>query len=248
MNENLAELGQSRMTGRTFRHSISQREDSSMRKHGFTLIELLIVIAIIAILALIAIPNFLEAQTRSKVSRVMSDQRAVATAVEAYAIDWTRYPCYHHPLDVNDGGANPDQTCTYAPLTLTTPVAFITTLATDPFRVVATGKEPSRPFFYRHTIVETGAYETWPSPGFTGQVNNGTAEVGKFRDVAVDYFANRKSGASESDYSGKMWYLDSIGPDLKDDAHQVLSGSGFSFKYDPTNGTVSNGDVIKWGP
>ena len=36
---------------------------------GFTLIELLIVIAIIAILALIAIPNFLEAQTRSKVSR-----------------------------------------------------------------------------------------------------------------------------------------------------------------------------------
>ena len=55
--------------------------------HGFTLIELLVVVAIVAILAAIAVPNFLEAQVRSKVSRVKADMRTVATALESYAID-----------------------------------------------------------------------------------------------------------------------------------------------------------------
>ena len=61
-------------------------------KKGFTLIELLIVVAIIAILAAIAVPNFLEAQTRAKVSRVKSDLRTYATAIESYAVDNNRPP------------------------------------------------------------------------------------------------------------------------------------------------------------
>lgn len=56
-----------------------------MKNNGFTLIELLVVVAIISIIALIALPNFLEAQTRAKVSRVKSDIRTLAVAVETYS-------------------------------------------------------------------------------------------------------------------------------------------------------------------
>jgi len=55
-----------------------------VKQRAFTLIELLIVVAIIAILAAIAVPNFLEAQTRARVSRVKNDMRTFGVALESY--------------------------------------------------------------------------------------------------------------------------------------------------------------------
>jgi prepilin-type N-terminal cleavage/methylation domain-containing protein len=54
---------------------------------GFTLIELLIVIAIILILISIALPNFLEAQTRAKTTKSYSEMRSLATAVEGFRLE-----------------------------------------------------------------------------------------------------------------------------------------------------------------
>ncbi|MBX7246140.1 MAG: prepilin-type N-terminal cleavage/methylation domain-containing protein [Candidatus Sumerlaeaceae bacterium] len=67
-----------------------------MRRSGFTLIELLVVVAIIAILALIALPNMMAARTRAKVSRAKSDLRTVVTGIEAYHVDHNGYPTYHY--------------------------------------------------------------------------------------------------------------------------------------------------------
>ncbi len=47
---------------------------SRVAAKAFALIELPIVVAIIAILAAIAVPNFLEAQMRAKISKVKTDQ------------------------------------------------------------------------------------------------------------------------------------------------------------------------------
>ena len=66
-----------------------------MHKTAFTLIELLIVVAIIGILAAIAVPNFMNAQVRSKVSRVQADMRTIATALESYHISFGNYPVAH---------------------------------------------------------------------------------------------------------------------------------------------------------
>jgi len=62
------------------------------QRKGFTLIELMIVIAIIIILAAIAIPNYLRMTDRARRSRVAGDFTSLATANEAYLVDWGFYP------------------------------------------------------------------------------------------------------------------------------------------------------------
>ena len=54
---------------------------------GFTLIELMIVIAIIAILAAIAIPNFMAARRKARISADKQQLASYATALEVYAAD-----------------------------------------------------------------------------------------------------------------------------------------------------------------
>ncbi len=107
------------------------------RKKSFTIIELLIVVAIISILAAIALPNFLDAQTRAKVTRVKADMRTMLTGLESYAVDHNKYPKRHF------GVADPEQnTENFVPdldtkmedlCRLTSPVAYLTSLPMDIF-------------------------------------------------------------------------------------------------------------------
>jgi prepilin-type N-terminal cleavage/methylation domain-containing protein len=102
-----------------------------MKKTGFTLIELLIVIAIILILIAIALPNFLEAQIRAKITKVKGDMRTIATAQESYRIDFAMYTDDHDPDSMPKGLHQ-----------LTTPLKYLPSLPIDPFSTTSGLRDP----------------------------------------------------------------------------------------------------------
>jgi type II secretion system protein G len=198
------------------------RRGIPMRTRGFTLIELLIVVAIIAILAAIAVPNFLEAQTRAKVSRTKADMRSVATAIEAYRID-----ANHYMPDFDDGGVFA-QTLISRLIPLTTPVAYMTSLPEDIF-----GRQ----------------FAAMASSNAAPYHQGGVASNPLISPVVYDY-AEQEIGMgdseavwaeiSQSPFTVK-WALNSPGPDLI----QTYLGFTNLVIYDPTNGTISFGQIIR---
>ncbi len=202
------------------------------RQFGFTLIELLIVVAIIAILAAIAVPNFLEAQVRSKVSRVKSDLRSFATALESYTVDNNVPPPAAgergYPRLTIEGRLNQSGILTPA---ITTPIAYMTTfLIYDPFMDAAKGDRPDERLYTYQTY-------TWrwkpkgtldDTQGMSGS-NEGPTMTGiVFKDL----------------YGG--WRLLSVGPDhlfYNNFARTVPASVGLP--YDPTNGTNSIGNILR---
>lgn len=141
-----------------------------MNTKGFTLIELLIVVAIIGILAAIAVPNFLNAQMRAKVARVVSDMKALGMAEEQYRLDRGQYT---FDGDCNVGGA---EYRSYYPLT--TPIAYISTVpfdefsALDPkFQNMQTIKTGMKPVFEYTSRVSFGPNGTPNCRNTTGLYN-----------------------------------------------------------------------------
>lgn len=61
-----------------------RKDLESGHRWGFTLIELLIVVAIIGILGAIAVPLFINIQSRGRTSKAQSDTRSIASAVVQY--------------------------------------------------------------------------------------------------------------------------------------------------------------------
>lgn len=214
---------------------------------GFTLIELLIVVAIIAILAAIAVPNFLEAQTRSKVSRTKADLRSLATALEAYRVDQNKYP-YPTQRDLSFPLNFPRST-EYArfaagtmPLPygvfseeLSTPVAYTTTIFRDVFKEAGFGVTPG-------SVVNKPGSSPWYRFGF-GTAESGASNVANIFDVNSAFYSNSNL-QKRPDLNNKKWLATSLGPDRAEDVYSAFTMA----EYDPTNGTISPGDISRSGP
>ncbi len=199
-----------------------------MTHRGFTLIELLIVVAIIAILAAIAVPNFLEAQTRAKVSRVKADMRSVATAAEAYRIDSNAYPAAYEAGDgpfmqVSWDAGNAVNTPPFhsrVPSLITTPIAYMTSLPNDPFRQNVDSLGGTLAAFEDRFV--------WFNFPF-------------FRITIPAAFPNGTFG--HATVLAGEWIIYSVGPD-KDEFND--DGAVAVYRdYDPTNGTISIGNIFR---
>ncbi len=205
-------------------------------KKGFTLIELLIVVAIIAILAAIAVPNFLEAQTRAKVSRVKSDVRTVITALESYAVDNNKYPILRLYFENQGQFTQYDRGGIYNVVDLSTPIAYISsTNIRDPF-------VPPTPTDQFGDIQEAAEGEVSATVNY----------------INIDVY-RRLQGWSKTPAS---YALLSYGPDyvrgpIPGVTTPYLSTYGLDptinnrnwfveAQYDPTNGTLSGGDILRF--
>lgn len=207
-------------------------------KHtAFTLIELLIVVAIIAILAAIAVPNFLEAQVRSKVSRAKSDLRSLATAVESYSVDHGKYPMDRTWFDAQNGTFAGIETMLYL---ITTPVAYMTSLPKDTFPDL--NSLQYHPTWQGHYYWVSDVTERcWISyfanayPAYKKQASWALVTRGPDRKNSIGEFIVFGQDVLQS------WTAASMGDPL---AKTVTDGS----IYDATNGTVSWGDIVRIGP
>lgn len=212
-----------------------------MNSRGFTLIELLIVVAIIAILAAIAVPNFLEAQTRAKISRAKSDMRAMATGLETYHIDNNTY-VYQNPqyraVRINN---NQDLVLER----LTTPIAYMNSVSSfsDPFKATTIHRTADLSVTDQ---VPTDPYGQWIANLYKYYARNDTNPAIMGQANAV--FAKKPS-----------WYIiGSTGPDsVIENLNEPLTtrpNDGdterafySSIMYNATNGTTSQGSVYRVG-
>jgi prepilin-type N-terminal cleavage/methylation domain-containing protein len=204
---------------------------------AFTLIELLIVVAIIAILAAIAVPNFLEAQTRAKVSRSKADQRAIATGLEVYHIDHNAYPRCNHRMSPFSIQNKKNVTLER----LTTPVAYMTGEGSfrDPFgmrglwingpQLLTSFNEEERWVgqFYFYTARTTGAggNSRWADP-----------------DKPNPHWWILEAAAPDG-YKTYTWMF--LNPHVEDTPAARAEMS--QLLYDASNGTLSQGSVWRVG-
>ena len=193
-------------------------------REAFTLIELLVVVAILSILASIGASNYMESTVRARVSRTKMQMSLIANSLEAYFVDNNHYLAFAR----SGNGLIANQVV--LPMSrrlspLTTPISYISSVPTDVFEAMATTDGSPLVFFDTYDYADVPTLAKFKSPKLAGLT------------------------------SGGIWRLSSPGPDRiqayggsSADEGLLSISNRFGVDYDPTNGTVSAGDIVRVGP
>ncbi len=214
---------------------------------GFTLIELLIVIAIILILIAIALPNFLEAQVRAKVTKAKSEIRSLATAFEAYRTDWPVYPRGCLTAVIPSVGCS--HNWGFVDQKLTTPIAYMNEILDDLFAIHYDVLGVQGFYPEGHPIVK---YRTTRRAVWNLENPNEPPISPTLPDKSNPSWVNVYEVYNPGFWHGKEYLISSLGPDKNEDLIPAYAFDGSyqinSEFYSPTNGTKSSGDLTYAGP
>ena len=211
---------------------------------GFTLIELLIVIAIILILISIALPNFLEAQIRARVTKAKAEIRSLQTCFESYNQDWKVYPrgCITgHPVKCSHNWG-------FVAENLTTPIKYINAIVDDLFAVnyAVGGIMGQVPEGHPYAKYRTTRRLVWNA------LNPNEAPKAPVPKDKIAPPWHLYDSANPAVYKNKQYLIASLGPDhIEDMIPQYTFSGGYTVNnefYSPTNGTNSKGDLAFVGP
>jgi prepilin-type N-terminal cleavage/methylation domain-containing protein len=208
-----------------------------MKPNAFTLIELLIVVAIIGILAAIAVPNFLNAQTRAKVARAQSELRALSTALDMYQLDQNEYPW---PLR----GGNVI-TVVYE---LSTPVSYISSVDfDDPFA-------PQGKLEQLESFSQGGLFESYVYVHYRGRWGKDDNQCAGRYGVPISScpkgYGMKSTGPDLTNNGGVHWPLEMklLNGEVTPGNPIVTPGMHANDRlYNPSNGLRSYGDIVRAG-
>jgi type II secretory pathway pseudopilin PulG len=177
-----------------------------------------------------------ESRQRAQVARVRNDLRMLAVAIEAYYIDNNMYPAYAMGAQSLNSYLGKGTAAAQMPgfrvpsaklATLTTPIAYITGLPTDVFST-------STKATYAYWSIVGG--QTDPAGKIVPKPAPGAPAI-------VGWILVSPGPDGDYDLLGEWDVYD---PAIEQPSPRLLGGAnkkGDSFTYDPTNGTVSNGDI-----
>ncbi|MFH1744244.1 MAG: prepilin-type N-terminal cleavage/methylation domain-containing protein [bacterium] len=213
------------------------------KREGFTLIELLIVVAIIGILAAIAVPNFMNARVRAKMSRALADMKTLSTGVEQLRLDRGLLLVDFWDDDTEEGqqrlrddfrgvgGSHNNRGGTagiWAPLT--SPVAYLSSIPVDPFFSPVLGDDVKSNLIAEDIIAPYAYMYADEDPKIPSD------DIG----LALYYGTPVGRRAGVQRLKEGEYVMIGAGPDMKRGGYDTTMG----FPYEPSNGLNSRGDVV----